>query len=334
MTVNFFPVKSSLQAQHDVGLRVGKELTEGKPKQDQLRDPRKSETECIDWTSNGERILVCSRDGTLKMWRADRLFEERAWTGSWTWVESHPTDPNIFCAVSWDGKLKIVDVRNPSAANDIDLKKIKGDKYEKFLHVSWRLDGSAVSILTRSDIVHVVEVDSLNSVSIQPGGEVYSTVFDRFDRLWVATGGSPGKILVYTGSESEEIFAHSQTTSCLARAKDYIISGGGDALVAVWDVENLCCIFTLPESVAPVTTISSNFDGSLVAWGSGQIGAREGESILSLGGIHSGKHYASHAVTAPVSRVKWHPTKNILAYSLQQSSSSDGGVFLVSFPDI
>ena len=346
MTISYFPVPLKFQAQHECNLAVRKALNESKAKIDPLRDHRKSEIECIDWSCSGDKILVCARDGSLKMWRADRLIEERAWSGSWTWVEGSPVDSSVFIAVSWDGTVKLVDTRTPGGSTgvDTDLRQAKGDKFDKFLYVTWSIDGKHVAIVTRADLVHVMEVDALGSPSLEantlhPGGEVYGVVFDNWNRLWVATGGTPGRILVYPhdlDGAPEEVVAHSHTSTCLTRTRDHqrILSGGGDALVALWDPERLTCLRTFPDSLAPVTCVSASSDGSLVAWGSGMIGGKDGESVITIAGIETGVHYASFSVSAPVTRLKWHPNKRILAYSMQQVSGVDSGVNIISFPSL
>jgi len=336
MTWKFLPPGD--RDQHERNLAVSRVFAQNSMKVDQLRDHRKTETECIDWSANGEKIFVLSRDGTMKMWRSDRLLEERSWTGSWTWLESHPTDPHIFAAVSWDGNLRVTDIRNPTvAASEIDLRKSRG--FEKFLHATWRPDGQEIAIVARSDAVHTIDV-SANSVvgTAQQSSEVYSVVYDSWNRLWVGVGGTPGKILVFPDgslNDPDVMVAHAHSTTCLTRSGDVIVSAGNDALVAIWDSEKMKCTGTLPDSISPVTTIScSNPSYGLVAWGSGGSGVKDGESVLSIGGINTGQHYASHNVAAPVSRVKWHPTKLILAYSLQAAPGVDTGVSLMSFPSL
>lgn len=343
MPVNVFGIPSRLEAQYTTNVAVGKAFQDNKVKVDLLRDPKKSDVESLDWTCNGEKILVCSRDGFLKMWRSDRLMEERVWAGAWTSVEAHASDSNLFAAVSWDGKLKIVDIRSPQGVSgpDIDLKKSQsnGDKCDKLLNVTWRLDGKSLAIISRSDFIHSYNITDGSIESLQPGCEVYGAVFDSNNRLWVAAGGTPGKIQVYPHIDSEtapvmDLVAHSHVTACITRSRDhkYIVSGGSDALVALWDSQSAACLRTFPSSLAPVTCVSTNFDNTLIAWGSGAIGNRDGESVLSLAGLETGIHCYSYQVGAPVSRVKWHPTANILAFSMQQSPSADSNVNILSFP--
>ena len=289
---------------------------------------RRSEVECIDWSCDGEKLFVLTRDGTVKMYRG--LVEERSWTGSAiTWLEPHPSHPNVFATVSWDGKLRITDLRGGASPQEFDLKQARG--WDKFLLVTWSPDGTQLAILTRADAVHVLQVDTLGGddfVSHQPGSEVYSVLFDRQSRLWVALGGTPGKIQILTPNGMTEMVAHAHMTTTLARAAspNLIVSGGNDALVALWDTNTLCCIRTFPESLSPVTTLACGGSGGLVAWGSG--GSKDGESVLSIAVVETGVHALSHPLPAPVVRVKWHPSKRLLAYSLQGPEST---VHLLSF---
>lgn len=333
--MTYSPLPTHLQTVHETCLGLVKSVKENRTKTDILRDVKKSDVEAFDWLANGERIVSCTRDGALKVWNAQRMMEERSWAGSWTWVEAHPSDSNVFCAVSWDGKVKIGDVRSAAVGLDIDIKKSKN--FDKFLAVTWKLDGKHVSVLTRSDVIHTVNVDSGDVTTVQPGCEVYCIMYDAMDRLWVGTGGTPGRIMVYTdGVLTDDFVAHSHITSCLARSRDnqFMISGGSDALVALWDCKSHACLKTFPNSLSPVTSVSASADASMVSWGSGAIGAKDGEPVLSMAGMQTGVHYLSHVLQAPVSKVKWHPTRNVVAYSLQQVNNADPSIHILSFPSL
>lgn len=332
--MTYFPVPSRLREEH-ANLTT---LLLNVPKTDVLKDAKKTEIEAMDWTCSGERILVCSRDGALKLWKADKLVEERTWAGSWTWTEAHPTDSNLFAAVSWDGKVKVVDVRSPlTAALDADLKKLKS--IEKLLFITYSVDGSRLAVLTRTDTIAVLDSKSGDIIcTIQPGGcEVYSVVFDSTERLWIATGGTPGKILIYdtnSGVLLKDFVGHSHAVSCFARTRDNtcIVTGGSDALVALWDTSSNQCKSTFANSLSPVTSVTVNSDCSLIAWGSGAIGAKDAESVLSIAGLGTNMHYLSMATAGPVSKTKWHPTNsNVMAYCMQQGTNVDTSVQIVSW---
>lgn len=323
MPLKFISVPSGLAAQHEWNLRIPKMITSGKT--ETLRDARKSEIESIDWTCDGQRLVVVHRNGAIKIYSTERMIEENSFAGSWTWAECHPTNPNIIAAVSWDGKVKLVDLIH--GVKEHDLKKNLGEKFEKLLFCTWN-SNNQIAIMTRADIVHVIDPSTGELVStIQPGVDIYSVLFDLSGRLWVATGGTPGKIFVYdtNGVIVKELVAHSHSVMSLARVGEGIVSGGADALVCLWDTQNYACIRTFPDSLSPVTTLACGIDGTLVAWGSG--GSKDGEPVLSIAGIQTGQHYASIPVHSAVTRVKWNPAGTALAYSMQ-----DANVQIVTFP--
>lgn len=327
MPIQFLPVESSLMHQHEWNSKLGKIFTSAKT--DILRDSRKSEIECIDWSADGAHIIAVHRNGTVRVWRTDRMTEEQSFTGSWTWAESNPKDPNTFVMVSWDGKLKLVNLLQPADGVEHDLKRNLGDKFDKLLYCTGN-SHNQIAIMTRADLVHVINpIAGEVVVSIQPGVDIYSVLFDSRNRLLVAAGGTPGKILIYSpaGVLEKELVAHSHSVMSLARVGhgDLVLSGGADALVALWDTTKDICVRTFPDSISPVTTLACGAGGSLVAWGSG--GSKDGENVLSIAGIQTGHHYASIPVQSGVTRVKWHPTENALAYSMQ-----DANIHIVTFP--
>lgn len=321
MPLRFFSVDCP---QHAWNLRLPKYFS----KVDTLRDARKSEIECIEWTRDGCRIIVVHRNGVLKIWRADRMIEEYAFNGSWTWADACPSNSSVFAAVSWDGKLKIVDVNSPASATEYDLKRMHGEKFDKLLYVTWN-SKNHVAIMTRGDLVHVVDAGTAEVVAfIQPGVDIYNVIFDSNDRLWLACGGTPGKVLIYEGGQMvRDLVAHSHSVMSLAKVHGttLVLSGGADALVCLWDSITATCIRTFPESISPVTTVACGAGGTLVAWGSG--GSKDGEAVLSIAGIQTGYHYATIPVSSAVTRIKWHPSEMVLAYSMQ-----DANVQIVTFP--
>jgi WD40 repeat protein len=328
MTIKFFPVNSQLSGQHTVSTKLVQRIATSKP--EHVPEVKKSETECLEWIPEENRLIVVSRNGTVRLWRTDRMIEEHSFTGSWIWAEVCPDAQHLFAAVSWDGKLKVVDTRALSTALEHDLKKIHGDKFDKLLYCTWNRNGK-LAIITRGDLIHIIdpttgEVDR----TIQPGMDIYSAVFDAQNRLWVAAGGTPGKLLVYDESDTpRELVAHAHSvmsiSKCHADGKEMIVSGGADALVCLWDPVELACIRTFAESISPVTTLACSSDGALVAWGSG--GSKDGECVLSIAGVQTGHHYSSIQVPSPVTRVKWNSAGNAIAYSML-----DGGVKVISFP--
>ena len=286
---------------------------------------KKSEVECLAWS--GDVLLILTRDGVIKSWNKT-MGEERTGT-PWTWIESNPIDSNLIAAVSWDGQLKMFGSDFVRETNSL--------KKEKLLYCAWRMDGQELAVLTRSDMVGIVDCNDTVVQTIVPGVDVYAVVYDCLGQLWVALGGTPGKVQVYAQSEGvyselKSLTSHAHMTTCLDRTSDgkFVISGGSDALVCLWDTASFVCVKTFAESLSPITTLSVDWANQFVAWGSG--GSKDGESVLSVASLVAGAHVLSHITSGPVTRVRWHPTKPVLAFSTVTESGSNTVVSVVSFP--
>merc|ERR1712187_551572 len=91
---------------------------------------------------------------------------------------------------------------------------------------------------------------------------------------------------------------------------------------ALWDPRHLVCTRTFPYATQAITTLGFNQSGNLLAWGTGQ-GSTGGEKNLTIVGPNTGMLYWQDITPAPVQQVRWHPKKNILAYTINVSQHAD-----------
>merc|ERR1711920_391554 len=115
------------------------------------------------------------------------------------------------------------------------------------------------------------------------------------DNLWVATGGTPGKIHVFPTPSLQTdatvaVVAHQHATISLTAdpVGNRIATGGGDCLVTLWDPKHLVCTRTFGYATQAVTTLGFNHNGSLLAWGTGGSGSTGGEKNLTIVGANTG----------------------------------------------
>ena len=87
----------------------------------------------------------------------------------------------------------------------------------------------------------------------------------------------------------------------------YFAVGSADALVSLWDVNELACVRTFSRLDWPVRTISFSYDGKLLASASEDL-------IVDIGHVDTGERAASIPVSSPTFTVAWHPKRYILAY--------------------
>mmetsp|Transcript_11039 Transcript_11039/g.29170 ORF Transcript_11039/g.29170 Transcript_11039/m.29170 type:complete len:367 (+) Transcript_11039:72-1172(+) len=292
---------------------------------------RRLHTYALDWA--GDKLLVSTKENKLLLYDVERGEEERFWSGEWMSAQCSPNEPHIAAAVSWAGKFRVFDTRSSSqTVFDADLKRTSSSMKE-FLCLSWAPDAKHIAVANRSDQVYLLDLrGSLRlGASKHMQHEVNQLAWSKEgDTLWIATGGGgSGRIQVFpTPSLSNEnaagFVAHQSMTISLAvdPMGKYIASGGGDCLVTLWDPRHLVCVRTFGFPAQPVTSLGFNQNGTLLAWGTGS-GSIGGEKNLTFVGADTGTLYWQEATAAPVQQLKWHPTRSIIAYTLNVQQLGD-----------
>lgn len=248
------------------------------------------------------------------------------------------TDPNntfLCAAISWGGSFRLFDTRyRDGSVYDVDMRKTS-PHMKDFLNLAWSPDSRYIAINNRQDQVYMIDVRSSKSVRLGASKtlptETNQMVFSAdSESLWLASGGSPGKITILpvpllSNEGGTQLVAHQYTTISLAadpRGR-HIASAGSDCLVALWDQRHLVCTRTYSYATHPATAMSFNHTGSLLAWGTGTSGSSGGgEKNLTLVGTDT-NFYWQEPTAAPVQQVRWHPKRNCLAYALAASGLPD-----------
>ena len=308
-------------------------LTDEDKCRDYLRGFKRVSTYALDWA--GDKLLIATKDNYLRLFDVENGgVEERTWLGEWMSMSIDPNNPHIAAAISWSGKCRVFDARSSSTAvHDQDMKKTDASLKE-FLFLCWSPDSRHIAVNNRSDQVYLLDLRG-KAIRIGAGISMQSEVNQMVwsgvgNALWIATGGSPGRIHVLPtpGLQKEgasSVVAHQYTTISMAvdPSGRHIASGGGDCLVALWDPAHLICTRTFGHATQSVTTLGFNHDGSLLAWGTGGSGSTGGEKNLTIVGTNSGTLHWQDNTPAPVQQVKWHAKKQTLAYTLNVSQLPD-----------
>lgn len=133
----------------------------------------------------------------------------------------------------------------------------------------------------------------------------------RSDLFFLTNGQGCVVILSYPDLEQQHIVkAHPGTCICIdfdPKGK-YFAVGSADALVSLWDVENLACIRTFSRLDWPVRTISFSHDGKLLASASEDL-------LVDIGVVSTGEKVRHIPVEAATFTVAWHPSQYLLAYA-------------------
>jgi len=300
---------------------------------DYLRGFKRCSTYGLDWA--GDKLLLATKDNSLRLFDPERSEEERSWPGEWMAMQSDPNSPHLAAAVSWSGKFRVFDTRASALAIfDVDLKKSSSNMKE-FLVLCWSPDSKHIAVNNRQDQIYLLDLRQPGSLRLGTSKnmphEVNQMVWTtEGDSLWIATGGTPGKIHALPAPSLQNegaaaVVAHQYTAISLAADPTgrHIASGGGDCLVTLWDPKHLVCTRSFGFATQAVTTLGFNHTGSLLAWGTGGSGSTGGERNLTIVGANTGQLYWQDATSAPVQQVRWHPKRNTLAYTLNVSQLPD-----------
>lgn len=290
-------------------------------------------TYAMDWA--GDKLLVATKETSIQLFDMHKSIEERSWSGEWMAMQCDPNNTHIAAAVSWGGKFRVFDTRaSEKFVWDVELKK-SSPQMKEFLQLSWSPNSKFIALNNRADQVYIIDMrQGLRlGASRSLGDEVNQMVWGAdSDTLWVATGGSPGagKLHVFPApslslESSAVVVAHQYATIALAADQqgNHIASGGGDCLTTLWDPRHLVCTRTFGYATQPITTLGFSKSGDLLAWGTGASGSTGGEKNLTIVGANTGALYWHDATPAPVQHLKWHPTRNVLAYSLNTAQLPD-----------
>lgn len=301
---------------------------------DYVRDFKRSNTYALDWSD--DKILVATKDNSLRLYDLERGVEENRWEGEWMAMQTNPNQHFQCAAISWGGKFRVFDTRSSQDGSvyDVDLKKTS-PHMKDFLCLCWSPDSNFIAVNNRQDQVYLLDLRQNQSLHLgasktmqhETNGMVFAA---DGESLWLATGGSPGKITILPmpnlqNEGGTQMVAHQYTTVALAadpRGR-HIASAGCDCLVGLWDPKQLVCTRTFGYATQTPSCLSFNYTGSLLAWGTGGAGSSGGgEKNLTIVGSDT-NFYWQEPTVSPVQQVRWHPKRNCLAYALAASGLPD-----------
>ncbi|KAG0052281.1 hypothetical protein BGZ83_002787 [Gryganskiella cystojenkinii] len=243
--------------------------------------------------------------------------ELRGHTESVDQLRWDPTHPDHLATASCDKTVRIWDARSGKSIHKVET---SGQN----INISWSPDGHSIAVGNKDDLISFIDTrtfkiektfqsrSEVNEISWNPAGDLF----------FLTTGDGSIKVLEY--SSMKDIYsmdAHTSNCYCLEfdpRGR-YLATGGADALVCLWDLDEYICLRTFGKLDWPVRTISFSFDGEFIASASEDLNldialVETGESVYQ---IHCG---------AAMNSVAWHPNKYLLAYAGDEQDRSAGGM--------
>ena len=189
------------------------------------------------------------------------------------------------------------------------------------INIAWSPDGKTVAVGNKEDLVTFIDVQTHKIIhEEQFKFEVNEISWNKDSNLFFLTNGQ-GCVHVYHYPEMKlQHVLQAHPASCICIQFDptgkYFAVGSADALVSLWDVNELACVRTFSCLEWPIRTISFSFDGKLIASASEDL-------FISICHTQTGALIAKIPVTSPTFSIAWHPKRYLLAYSCDDKDKYD-----------
>ncbi|XP_063707357.1 THO complex subunit 3 [Culicoides brevitarsis] len=278
-----------------------------------------SKVHSVGWNCDGRRLASGSFDKTVTIFNLekDRLNKESTYRGHAGSVDQlcwHATQPDLLSTASGDRTVRIWDIRAEKCSHTIPT---KGEN----INITWSPDGNCIAVGNKEDLVTFIDTRTCKiRAEEQFNFEVNEIAWNNTSDLFFLTNGQGAiHILSYPNLELQHVLrAHPGTCICIEfdPTGKYFATGSADALVSLWDAEELACLRVFSRLDWPVRTISFSHDGKLLASASEDL-------IIDIGHTETGEKIADIPVDAATFTVAWHPKQYLLAFACDDKDGSD-----------
>ncbi|XP_059612051.1 THO complex subunit 3 [Phlebotomus argentipes] len=278
-----------------------------------------SKVHSVGWNCDGKKLASGSFDKCVAIFSLDRdrLSKDttyRGHTGSVDQLCWHAVHPELLSTASGDKTVRIWDVRASKCATIVNT---KGEN----INITWSPDGNTIAVGNKEDLVTFIDTRTHKiRAEEQFGFEVNEIAWNnRSDLFFLTNGQGCVHILNYPNLDVKDILkAHPGTCICIEfdPTGKYFATGSADALVSLWDAEELSCIRVFSRLDWPVRTISFSHDGRLLASASEDL-------LIDIGDTETGEKVADISVDAATFTVAWHPKQYLLAFACDDKDSCD-----------
>lgn len=161
-------------------------------------------------------------------------------TGSVDQLCWHATQPDLLSTASGDKTVRIWDVRASKCSTTINT---KGEN----INITWSPDGHTIAVGNKEDLVTFIDTRTLKiRAEEQFNFEVNEIAWNNTSDLFFLTNGQGCiHVLSYPDLELQHMLkAHPGTCICIEfdPTGKYFATGSADALVSLWDAEELACL--------------------------------------------------------------------------------------------
>ncbi|XP_001380890.1 THO complex subunit 3 [Monodelphis domestica] len=289
----------------------------------------------VAWSCDGRRLASGSFDKTASVFllEKDRLVKENNYRGHGDSVDQlcwHPSNPDLFVTASGDKTIRIWDVRTTKCIASVNT---KGEN----INICWSPDGQTIAVGNKDDVVTFIDAKTHRSkAEEQFKFEVNEISWNNDNNMFFLTNGN-GCINILSYPELkpvQSINAHPSNCICIKfdPTGKYFATGSADALVSLWDVDELVCVRCFSRLDWPVRTLSFSHDGKMLA-------SASEDHFIDIAEVETGDKLWEVQCESPTFTVAWHPKRPLLAFACDDkdgkydSSREAGTVKLFGLPN-
>ncbi|XP_064484263.1 THO complex subunit 3-like [Ornithodoros turicata] len=290
-----------------------------------------SKVHSVDWSCDGRRLASGSFDKTVSIFvlERDRMNKDHVFKGHGDSVDQlcwHPSNPDHLATASLDKTVRLWDARTPKSIA------VVGTKGEN-INICWSPDGQTIAVGNKEDLVSFIDVRSHKvRVDQQFKFEVNEISWNNANSHFFLTSGQ-GCIHILSCPDLQlQIVLNAHPANCICIEFDptgrYFATGSVDALVSLWDVEELACVRTFSRLEWPVRTISFSHDGKMLASASEDL-------LIDIADVETGDKIFEVPCESPTFTIAWHPKRHLLAFACDDKVERDqdaGTVKLFGLP--
>lgn len=296
----------------------------------------------IAWSPNGKRLASGSSDTAIRIWlvephsqvpKPERAESELKGHGDFvTALQWKPSSADVLASIASTEKDKSVrfwDIRTSKCTNMLNM------PASGSVSLAWSPDGNALAVANHKE-ESVTFIDT-RKIKVTKTARLMTNPYQMIwgptsSQLMMAT--NDGTVNIHSVQDMSLMWSlkghmHSCYTFAVDRENEMLVSGGGDALVSVWELVNMTCVRTISRMDGQVKDLSLSRDGQYVAYASEVIPVDSGSAtqrgLVEIVSIKTGEFCSSFTSKGPIDNVAWNPEFPVLAFTDEKEDIDSRG---------